>query len=128
MSTVTEAQAEGVLALVAEWLGRKGYGTPVCPHGQELQDGRFWLHQDGTDCEDQGTGPAPTGVEAAHNGAGPMLLMDWDWPGGPTPTVLLEGGPYDWAIEVGEAIRDRCDAIGVWCEPYSGWALCVYPK
>lgn len=95
---LTQEQAEAALAQVAAWLGRRGYGGP---NGE----------------------PAPTGRDAAYRAEGPMLVMDWDWPSRPTPTVILEGGPYDWAIEAAWSI----DVPGVFAEPYSGWALCLYP-
>lgn len=102
---VTKTQAETALALVAAWMGKKGYSADESKPGS----------------------PAPTGPEAAQHGLGPQLIMDWDWPSsGPTPTILLEGGPEDWAIEVGWDIRDEMAKIGLWSEPYAGYALCIY--
>lgn len=99
---VTKTQAEKALAIVAEWLGSQGYG-PV-----------------------EG-GPAPTGPEAAAAALGPELKMAWDWPsGGPTPTVILEGGPYEWALSVSSQRAKEFAKVGVFAEPYSGWALCLY--
>lgn len=72
-------------------------------------------------------GSAPTGREAAYKGIGPELVPDWDWSGTPTPTILLEGGPHDWAIIASGEVCAQMDAIGVFCEPYSGWALSLYP-
>lgn len=74
-------------------------------------------------------GPAPTGTDAAYSAEGPMLNPIWDWPGEPTPTILLEGGPYDWAYEVSmhEDTLPEFAAIGVFAEPYAGYALCLYP-
>jgi hypothetical protein len=70
------------------------------------------------------------------NGYGPTLVMDWDWTGEPTPAVIWEGGPYDWAIYVGYGGRmetgyhapDLSDEIPdtVFVEPYSGWAVSIY--
>lgn len=73
-------------------------------------------------------GPAPTGREAAYRGAGPMLNVAWEWPGRPTPTILLEGGPYDWAIDASfdEQVIAEMRGLGLWCEPYAGYALCLY--
>lgn len=101
MATLTKKQQDQALELVAEWLGPKmGYD-----------------------------GPAPVGRDAANTAAGPQLVRDWDWPStGPVPTILLEGGPYDWACDVSlddDMIR-RFDEIGVFAEPYAGWALCLY--
>ena len=98
---VTKTQATQVLKAVATWLGTKGYGTAP---------GK----------------PAPTGAEAALRGLGPQLVMDWDWPGSPTPAIILEGGPYDWAVACCAAVQAAVP--GVYVEPYSGWALCVYPE
>jgi len=102
MVKATEDHAMQVLQLVAAWLGKKG------------------MTEDGS--------PAPTGNDAACSATGPMLNMEWDWPSdGPTPTILLEGGPYDWAIEICDDIRDAVSQInpGLWVEPYAGYALCV---
>jgi hypothetical protein len=65
-------------------------------------------------------------TEEELNGTDLALRMDWDWPsGGPTPSIIWEGGPYDWAMDLS---FDVSDAIaGIWAEPYSGWALCLYP-
>ena len=99
---VTKTAQKKVLALVAAWLGPKmGY-----------------------------EGPAPTGKQAAYTAAGPMLNPAWDWPSsGPTPTILLEGGPYDWAVEVSmdEEVIAKALSYGVFIEPYAGYALCLYP-
>lgn len=97
---LTNAQQDKALAIVAKWLGPKmGYD-----------------------------GPAPTGVEAQRNAEGPVLVRDWDWPeSGATPTILLEGGPYEWSIDAGAECREAMSAIGVFCEPYNGFALCLYP-
>ncbi len=96
---VTERNAEIVLALVADWMGDHGMSKPV-----------------------------PTGSAAAYSGLGPMLIMDWDWPCTPTPTVILEGGPYDWAADCCADVQASIDAAGMslFVEPYSAWALCIY--
>ncbi len=71
-------------------------------------------------------GPVPTGRDAAYHGNGPELNMTWDWPGEPTPTILLESSMFeDWAVAIDTAAVGR--AAGVFAEPYSGYALCLYP-
>lgn len=102
MKRVTKRQQEQALRAVAAWLG------PRMGH----------------------SGPAPTGPDAAHRGSGPMLIPDWDWPSVPTPTIILEGGPHDWAVYApqDETVRKTFDRIGVWAEPYAGYALCLYLK
>lgn len=57
----------------------------------------------------------------------PTLNMTWGWSGRPTPTILWEEGPCDWAIEVLSVCFNEQPA-NVWCEPYSGWALAVYQE
>jgi hypothetical protein len=99
---ISQAKANKALAIVATWLG------PQMGH----------------------EGPAPTGQDAAYHALGPQLVMDWDWPSaGPTPTILLEGGPEEWAISasMNEQIRRDLAKIGVWSEPYASYALCLYP-
>ena len=99
---VSKTAQKAVLNAVAAWLGPKmGY-----------------------------EGPAPTGDDAAARAEGPVLVPDWDWPSsGPTPTILLEGGPYDWAVEVSmdEEVIAKARSYGVFIEPYAGYALCLYP-
>lgn len=99
-SILSEKVQDQALALVAAWLGpQMGY-----------------------------EGPAPTGREAANTGQGPQLIRDWDWPSaGETPSIILEGGPYDWAIEAGAQLLAAMNELGIHCEPYSGYALCLYP-
>jgi hypothetical protein len=73
-------------------------------------------------------GPAPTGEAAANVALGPMLNPEWDWPSsGPTPTILLEGGPTDWAYDAGFDLADALREVGVFAEPYAAYALCLYP-
>lgn len=126
--TVTVKRAERVLTEVAAWLGRKGYGTATCPEGRTLD--LSLRHDDGTDCNDFTVGPAPTGRDAAYRGEGPMLAMDYEgWYGPPRPAILLEGGPYDWAVECSGDVQDALDAakVPVFVEPIAGYALGIYP-
>jgi hypothetical protein len=51
--------------------------------------------------------------------------LTWDWPGRPTPSILWEGGPDEWVFN--EAVRLKAEALGLFVEAYSGYALCVYP-
>jgi hypothetical protein len=100
---VTKRQQQKALAAVAEWLGpQMGY-----------------------------KGSAPTGDDAAYRGYGPALNPAWDWPSaGPTPTIILESGyaPDDWAVVASYELVAQFDRIGVFAEPYSSYALCLYPK
>ncbi len=54
------------------------------------------------------------------------LAMDWDWSGTPTPTVLWESGPYDWAIRYAHRVTESVS--GVFAEPYASYALSLYPE
>lgn len=56
----------------------------------------------------------------------PKLVQDFDWTSEPTPALVLELGD-DWAIYASAALRDQARALGLFLEPYSAWALCVYP-
>lgn len=99
---VHKRDAGSVLAAVAVWMGKNG------------------MTEDGS--------PSPTGRDAAYRALGPQLIMDWDWPGKPTPTILLEGGPEDWAIRIrdDEQFQAGLKALGLWTEPYASYALCIY--
>ena len=55
----------------------------------------------------------------------PMLQSDFDFGMTPCPALVLELGD-DWAIYAAGQCRDDLKAIGVFAEPYSGWALCLY--
>jgi hypothetical protein len=102
---LTVEQQQAALDIVAKWLGpRMGYGDGL---------------------------PAPTGAEYANRAEGPMLNPAWDWPSdGPLPTILLEGGPYDWAclVSMDNAVCAEMGEIGVFMEPYAGYALCLYAE
>lgn len=142
---VTKRQAEQALAIVAQWMGKQGYGTEILhepdEHGNVIAvegasrcecGSKYWEYDHCVDCGASPVptyGPALTGPEAAYRGEGPELNMAWDWPsGGPTPTIIMEGGPYDWAVTVSlntETVA-KFKAAGVYAEAYSGWALCLY--
>lgn len=97
MKKVTKAQAEKALREVARQLSAQRAGLPV-----------------------------PTGRDAAYHGIGPELRMEWDWPGKPTPTILLESSEFDeWAMEI-DTVKVGTVA-GVFAEPYASYALCLYP-
>jgi hypothetical protein len=99
---LTTLQTERALSIVAAWLGpRMGYA-----------------------------GPAPTGREESRRGTGPFLNPEWDWPSsGPVPTILLEGGPEDWAVVAAsnESVVSQLRDIGIFAEPWASYALCLYP-
>ena len=102
MKNLTKTQQAKALAIVAAWMGKQGYA------------------------EDENGGPAPTGKDAAYQGLGPELVEKWDWPATPTDTIILEGGPDEWAYHAGFACADEFAAIGVHAEPYAAYALCLY--
>lgn len=102
MTHLTDDQKTQALNLVAAWLGpRMDYD-----------------------------GPAPTGQAAAWSAQGPMLEPAWEPTSGGAarPTILLEGGPHDWAVEASldAGLVDDLAEIGVHAEPYAGYALCLY--
>lgn len=75
-----------------------------------------------------------TWIEAGYEP--PTLRMDWDWSGEPTPTILWEGGPFEWTTlfphggrdeEFGFTIEPAKLPADVWTEPYSSYALSIYP-
>lgn len=76
----------------------------------------------------------PTGPDAAHCGDGPQLVLDWDWTGRPTPTILLEGGVSDYLPGYGIGgdivwdVQKLIDAegLGLWIEPYASYAVNIY--
>jgi len=100
MSALSFSQQVDALDLVAAWLGP-------------------WLRDDGMPC--------PVGDKPAVRGLGPTLRSAWDWPDTPTPTIILEGGPDGWTYRVSEQLRDRFAEIGIHTEPWSSYALCLYP-
>lgn len=121
---LSKTKQNKALQIIAKWLGPQ-MGT-IRPCGKcgtcQTEYGPF--------CENPTFLPAPTGPDAAYKGEGPMLNPEWDWPAsGPTPTILLEGGPYDWAVyaSLDPKVVDQMTEIGVFCESYSGYALCLYP-
>lgn len=130
-TTLTEEQQDLALDIVARWLGKKGLGQASCNHPEFTRmDFGYPIHGDDLLCPAPEYGPAPTGRDAAMQALGPQLIRDWDWPSsGPTPTVLLEGGPYDWAVDISldRAAFAEFTKIGVLAEPYAGYALCLYP-
>jgi len=61
-------------------------------------------------------------------GEEPVLMPKFEGCSGPVPAIVYEGGPHEWPIFVGQDpdVHEALTKIGVWCEPYSGWALCLY--
>lgn len=95
-------QIDEAVALVAAWLGnRMGYDRP-----------------------------APVGEKFAHRGAGPMLVPDYEglwYPQDPTPALILEGGPEDWAVYAAAECQKDLNDMGVFAEPLASFILQFYP-
>ena len=88
-------------------------------------------------------------VEPGQPESGPKLVKDFDWLGtGAAPyAVVWESGPYEWTFTAGEGGVDeemtslarefdpkavvRTKAVEfpdtVYVEPYTSWALAIYP-
>jgi len=100
---LTELQMDKALHIVAEWLG-----------GRMRDDGK----------------PCPTGRVAAFKSQGPMLVPGWAFlPSDPArPTIILEGGPEDWAYFAQQELQDRLGRLGVHSEAYACYALQLYPR
>jgi hypothetical protein len=74
---------------------------------------------------------------------GPQLQESFEWGAGLAPwAVVWEEGPYDWAHlatsgDIDEELSSIVDHVvwakaikqpaGVHCEPYTSWALGIYP-
>jgi hypothetical protein len=133
MKKVTKKQAEFVLHEVAVWLGQKGLGELVCKQGRELNVAYSHV-DDATPCENFTLLPAPTGPDAAYQGLGPELRMDFEpwWGGSKHPAVILESGfaPDEWAIEASYAVQDAADkkGVNVFVEPATGFILGIFPN
>jgi hypothetical protein len=66
-------------------------------------------------------------IADAAAGYGPHLVKKWDWTECEY-AILWEGGPYDWAIDFSFKALEAGSPVpkDVFCEPYAGWALCLY--
>lgn len=103
--TLTAAQQEFALSIVAAWLGAGG-----------------GMSEDGS--------PVPTGPEAAYNGRGPQLIQNWETNSGVVaPAILLEGGSYDWPYYASNnpAVREQLARRGIQAQAYSSYALLLFP-
>lgn len=62
-----------------------------------------------------------------HPEGHPNFIPDWDWGCGASPTFVYEGFPMDsWVHQCSADIQPELDKIGVWCEPYTSFALSIY--
>lgn len=60
-----------------------------------------------------------------------FLNMDFDWsPYGNFVCILCEGLEYEWAAHItnNKKFADYADKIGIFPEPYAGYALGIYVK
>lgn len=60
---------------------------------------------------------------------GPIIRLDWDglwYPRPPTPTILWEGGPHEWAIEWSLSPQGRDTWYGWYSEPENGFILSYF--
>ncbi len=73
--------------------------------------------------------PCPTGLEASRHALGPILVPDWAFGvNDPVrPTIILEGGPEDWAYRAGAELESVFNKFGVHAEAYACYALQLYP-
>ena len=79
----------------------------------------------------------------AAYGKGPQLIEKWDWLGHGEDyvadySIVWEEGPYNWTYpfphggideEFGSKrsdVSDQLDALNVWVEPMTGWAIGIY--
>lgn len=70
----------------------------------------------------------------ASGGPEPRVVMDFDWSGSPTPSVVWPEGPFGWAlvafgggvVEDSYVVEPVAPVPGVWTEPATIWALSVY--
>lgn len=74
-------------------------------------------------------------------GTGPVLVKNWDWRSGPAPyAIVWEEGAYEWAhlstgggrdeefgFRIDPITEEQQRAMGVFLEPYTSWALGIYP-
>lgn len=74
---------------------------------------------------------------------GPKLVKDFDWGAGPAPyAIIWEEGPFEWAhLATSGDVDEEMSSLtghtvwskainqpaGVFCEPYTSWALGIYP-
>jgi hypothetical protein len=73
---------------------------------------------------------------SADGSNSPVLIMDWDWLGyGPCPSIVWEGGPYDWTMyfpgggieeEFGTTVKPVTVPKGIWTEPMTMFAISIY--
>lgn len=57
----------------------------------------------------------------------PQLVMDFDWFGhGGRPSIVWEGGPYEWAVDCSFTLLETNPIPGIWYEAATSWALSIY--
>lgn len=68
-----------------------------------------------------------TGYLTGWDGGDLALVQDWQYPNEPRDwAIVWEEGPTGWAYEFCKHYNAQPGAH--FTEPYSGWALCLYPN
>lgn len=103
---LTKKQIEQATKIVNAWFDKRNnfFGDP------ELQKYAGWLNQ-------------PNYYPEGH----PNFVPDWNWGAGPAATFIFEGCPIEeWVHACSGEIQPELDKIGVFCEPYTSFALSIY--
>jgi hypothetical protein len=62
-----------------------------------------------------------------HPEGRPNFVPNWDWGCGEAATFIYEGYPVDeWVHRCANDIQPELKKVGVFCEPYTSFALSIY--